>query len=50
MRKILILCVTFLFVVSCETMSSMKKPDLSKPFSKCPPKDERTLKDILCRE
>ena len=47
MKKILILFITLLFVTSCQ---SIKKPEISKPFEKCPPKDERTLKDILCRE
>jgi len=50
MKKILILFISITFLTSCETLSSIKKPDLTKPFSKCPPKDERTLKDILCRE
>jgi len=50
MKKITVILISFIFLVSCETMSSIKKPELSKPFSKCPPKDERTLKDILCRE
>ena len=50
MKKISILIISFLFLASCETISSFKKPDLTKPFSKCPPKEERTLKDILCRE
>ena len=50
MKKILILFTSLLFLTSCETLSSIKKPDLSKPFSKCPPKEERKLKDILCRE
>jgi hypothetical protein len=47
MKKITILFISFLFLTSCETI---RKPDLEKPFSKCPPKEERTLKDILCRE
>ena len=47
MKKFSILLITFVFLASCETI---RKPDLQKPFSKCPPKDERTLKDILCRE
>ena len=50
MKKITLILISFIFLVSCQTMSSIKKPDLSKPFSKCPPKDERSLKDILCRE
>ena len=27
-----------------------KTGNLKKPFSKCPPKEERTLKDIFCKE
>ncbi len=50
MKKIVLMCISFIFIVSCDTISSIKKPDLSKPFSKCPPKEERKLKDILCRE
>mgnify|MGYP001175986404 FL=1 len=50
MKKLTVLFMSFMFLVSCETISSIKKPELSKPFSKCPPKGERTLKDILCRE
>ena len=50
MKKISILFISLLFLTSCETISSIKKPELTKPFSKCPPKGERTLKDILCRE
>tara|TARA_Y100000590_G_scaffold407734_1_gene498232 strand:- start:548 stop:691 length:144 start_codon:yes stop_codon:yes gene_type:complete len=47
MKKIAILFISLLFLNSCETI---KKPDLKKPFSKCPPKEERTLKDIFCKE
>ncbi len=50
MKKISILFISLLFLTSCETIGSIKKPELTKPFSKCPPKGERTLKDILCRE
>ena len=50
MKKIVLMCISLIFIVSCDTISSIKKPDLSKPFSKCPPKEERKLKDILCRE
>ncbi len=50
MKKLAIILMSFLFLTSCDTLSSIKKPDLTKPFSKCPPKEERTLKDILCRE
>ena len=50
MKRILILFTSLLFLTGCETLSSIKKPDITKPFSKCPPQDERTLKDILCRE
>ncbi len=47
MKKLAILFISLIFITACETV---KKPNLEKPFSKCPPKDERTLKDILCRE
>tara|TARA_B100000686_G_scaffold293959_1_gene323847 strand:+ start:467 stop:619 length:153 start_codon:yes stop_codon:yes gene_type:complete len=50
MKKIAIILMSLLFLTSCETIGSIKKPDLTKPFSKCPPKEERTVKDILCRE
>ena len=50
MKKLAVLLITFLFLASCETISSIKKPDFKKPFGKCPPKGERTVKDILCRE
>ena len=50
MKKIAIIFISLLFLTSCETISAIKKPDLKKPFAKCPPKDERTVKDILCRE
>ncbi len=50
MKKLAILFISFMFLTSCETMSSIKKTDFKKPFSKCPPKGERTVKDILCRE
>jgi len=50
MKKILIFFISLLFITSCETISSINKPELQKPFSKCPPKEERTLKDILCKE
>ena len=50
MKRILILFTSLLFLTGCETLSSIKKPDFKKPFGKCPPKGERTVKDILCRE
>tara|TARA_Y100000590_G_scaffold364030_1_gene422053 strand:- start:2599 stop:2751 length:153 start_codon:yes stop_codon:yes gene_type:complete len=50
MKRLAIIFISLLFLNSCETIGSIKKPDLSKPFSKCPPKEERTVKDILCRE
>ena len=50
MKKIFISLTFFIFLTSCETLSSIKKPDLNNPFGKCPPKDERTVKNILCRE
>ena len=46
MKRILILFTSLLFLTGCETLSSIKKPDITKPFSKCPPQEERTLKDI----
>ena len=50
MKKILIMFISLLLLTSCETFSSMKKPELKNPFGKCPPKAERTVKNILCRE
>tara|TARA_B100000035_G_scaffold299749_1_gene294720 strand:+ start:75 stop:227 length:153 start_codon:yes stop_codon:yes gene_type:complete len=50
MKNIIIILLSFLFLTSCQQMSEINKPDLSMPFAKCPPKDERKLKDILCRE
>ena len=50
MKNIAIIFVSLLFLTSCETIGSIKKPELKKPFGKCPPKEERTVKDILCRE
>tara|TARA_Y100001936_G_scaffold230072_1_gene252834 strand:- start:856 stop:999 length:144 start_codon:yes stop_codon:yes gene_type:complete len=47
MSKIYTLIIALLLLSSCE---AIKKPELTKPFSKCPPQDERTLKDIFCRE
>ena len=49
MKKISILIVSILLLASCET-TWLKKPEFKKPFGKCPPKGERSLKDILCRE
>ena len=37
-------------LTSCGTDGKLGKPDLKKPFGKCPPKGEKTLKDIFCRE
>ena len=50
MKKIAIIFISLLFLTSCETIGSIKKPDLKKPFGKCPPKEERTLKHIFCKE
>ena len=50
MKKIFIMFISLLFLTSCETFSSMKKPDLINPFGKCPAKEERTIKNILCKE
>ena len=50
MKKIAIIFISLSFLTSCETIGSIKKPELKKPFGKCPPKEERTVKDILCRE
>ena len=50
MKKIAIIFISLFFLTSCETISAIKKPELKKPFGKCPPKEERTVKDILCRE
>ena len=47
MKNIIIILLSIFFLTSCQQMSAIKKPDLSKPFSKCPPKDERTLKDTI---
>ena len=50
MKKIFLLFISLLFLSSCDTLSSIKKPELKNPFGKCPPKEERTVKNILCRE
>ena len=54
MKKISTLIVSILLLASCETTGlkkpEFKKPEFKKPFGKCPPKGERSLKDILCRE
>jgi len=50
MKKITFLLISLMFLSSCETLNSIKKPELKNPFSKCPPKEERTLKNILCQE
>ena len=50
MKKILFIIAALFLLTSCGTNGKFSKPDLKKPFSKCPPKEERTLKDILCRE
>ena len=50
MKNIVIAFFTLMFLTSCETLNSLKKPELSNPFAKCPPKEERTLKNIFCRE
>ena len=50
MKKIAIIFLSILFLTSCETISSIKKPNLTNPFGKCPPKEDRTVKNILCRE
>mgnify|MGYP001473698727 CR=1 FL=1 len=50
MKKIAFILTTILLLTSCETTGVLKKPEFKKPFDKCPPKNERSLKDILCRE
>ena len=50
MKKTLLLLISLILLASCETLNSIKKPELKNPFSKCPPKEERTLKNILCQE
>tara|TARA_B100001741_G_C16186751_1_gene429477 strand:+ start:435 stop:575 length:141 start_codon:yes stop_codon:yes gene_type:complete len=46
MKKIFLIIISLVFITSC----GMKKPQLGNPFGKCPPKDERNVTDILCRE
>ena len=50
MKKISFILTLFILLASCETTEKFKKPEFKKPFSKCPPQNERTLKDIFCRE
>jgi len=50
MKKIVIFLISPLFITSCETISSINKPELQKTFGICPPKEKRTLKNILCNE
>tara|TARA_Y100001970_G_scaffold258584_1_gene338636 strand:+ start:2150 stop:2302 length:153 start_codon:yes stop_codon:yes gene_type:complete len=50
MKKIIFIITTLFLLTSCGANGKLSKPDLKKPFDKCPPKGERTLKDILCRE
>ena len=50
MKKLFLIITALIFLTSCETTGKFKKPEFKKPFSKCPPKEERSLKDILCRE
>ena len=50
MKQITLLVSLFLLLTACETSSGFKKPEFKMPFSKCPPQDEKSLKDILCRE
>tara|TARA_B100000029_G_scaffold433220_1_gene445938 strand:- start:1004 stop:1153 length:150 start_codon:yes stop_codon:yes gene_type:complete len=49
MKKLLFIISALILLNSCSN-GKLNKPDLKKPFSKCPPKGERTIKDILCRE
>ncbi len=50
MKNLVYIIIALFLLTSCESAGKFKKPSLKKPFSKCPPKGERTLKDILCKE
>ncbi len=50
MKNITIIILSLLFLTSCETMNAIKKPELKNPFGKCPPKEDRTVKNIFCKE
>jgi len=49
MKKIIFIITAFFLLTACQTINE-KTGNLKKPFSKCPPKEERTLKDIFCKE
>ncbi len=49
MKKIIIIIAGFFLLAACQTINE-KTGNLKKPFSKCPPKEEKTLKDIFCKE
>ena len=49
MIKRLALIILLISLSGCETIKQ-KAGDLKKPGDICPPKDERTLIDIFCKE
>ncbi len=49
MIKKLAFIIILVSLTGCETIKQ-KTGDLKKPGDTCPPKEERTLKDIFCKE
>ncbi len=49
MIKNFTLIVALVFLVGCEAVKQ-KTENFKKPGDTCPPKEERTLKDIFCKE
>ena len=39
-----------IFLISLSGCDSIKTGNLKKPGDTCPPQEERTLKDIFCKE
>ena len=54
MKKIILFLFVFINLTSCEAVKErtdgIKVKDLGNISKECPPKDERTLKHIFCRE
>ena len=49
MIKKFTLIIAIICLSGCESIKQ-KTGDLKKPGDTCPPKEERTLKDIFCKE